>query len=72
MPSCCAVRSAASDPRSLYKHVQDLEASFDRSFETLALLEEEEANVDRSTADKAAKAGSHVDLDDIENHTVSE
>jgi hypothetical protein len=56
--------------------VQELEASFDSILETVALMEEEEAGAqlaaDRSAADKAAEAGSHVDLDDMENNNIVE
>jgi hypothetical protein len=56
--------------------VQELEASFDSIFETMALMEEEEAAVHlaehRSAADKAADAGSQVDLDDMEDNDIDE
>jgi hypothetical protein len=50
--------------------VQELEASFDSIFEAVALMEEEEAAM--QLADKAADAGSHVDLDDMEGYNISE
>jgi hypothetical protein len=56
--------------------VQEMEASFDSTFETVALMEEEEAAVQlaahRSAADKAADAGSQADLDDMEDNDIAE
>jgi hypothetical protein len=55
--------------------VQELEASLDSIFETVALMEEEEAAVQlaahRSAADHAADAGSLVDLDDMEDNNIA-
>jgi hypothetical protein len=57
--------------------VQELEASFDSNFDSVALMEEEgeaaELAGDRTATDKAAEAESHVDLDDImESNTIAE